>query len=73
MKYKPYKILNIVKCSRNFVFEKRTDQKTLTHKISVMERTVVFSKKKGTVKNNVKRMLYMDIFWLLLSGGPFLG
>ena len=35
--------------------------------------TIVFSKKKETVKSNVKRRLYMDIFWILLGGGPFFG
>ena len=43
--------------------------KTLSHKISVTQSTIVFLNKKETVKSNVKRRLYMDINWLLVGGG----
>ena len=33
LKYKLQKILNIVKCSRNFEFEKRTDQNFITQNL----------------------------------------
>ena len=46
--------------------------KTLSHKISVTERNIAFRRKRNC-QSNVKRRLYMNIFWLLRGGGPFFG
>ena len=65
LKYKPSKILNIVKCSRNFEIEKRPDQNFITQ-ISVTERYIAFRRKK-TVKTMSKGgyiWINFGFFWV---------
>ena len=52
------KILNNVKCCRNFEFEKRADQ-TLSNKIFIME--ILHFKEKETVKTMSKGAIYQYI------------
>ena len=53
------KILNIEKCSRNFEFEKQTDQNFITQ-----NRNRIFEEKETAKTANVKRSLYLNIFLL---------
>ena len=48
LKYKLQKILNIVKCSRNFEFEKRTDQNFITQ--NLLHGNICISKKNKLLK-----------------------
>ena len=74
-------ILNIVKCSRNFEFQKRTDQNFVTQNLHHGKECCV-SKKKKLLKYCQKEVIYenilvfagwwwvmVDVFWLVVSVG----
>ena len=68
LKYKLQIILNNVKCSRNFEFEKRADQNFITQNLH--HGNIAF-RRKETIKTISKGTIY--IFWLLPGGSPFFG
>ena len=55
LKYKLQKILNILKCSKNFEFEKRTDQNCITQNVR-HGRECRISTKKKLLKQSQKDM-----------------
>ena len=61
-----------MKSSSNFEFKKRTDQNFITQNLRDLKEYRI-SKKKKLLKQCQKRRLYLNIFWLLLGGGPFFG
>ena len=67
MKYKPYKILNIVKCSRNFEFQKQTDQNFFTQNL-FQEKVYCISKKKELLKECQKEFMWIYEYILAFAG-----
>ena len=57
MKYKLLKILNFVKCSRNFEFEKRTDQNFIRQNLRHGKEYFI-SKKKKLLKQCLKEVVH---------------
>ena len=83
MKHKPYKILNLVKCtkcSRNLEFEKQTDQKFITQNLCHEKEHCIWKKKK-LLKQCLKEVIYEYIlafagwwffFWEMVSSGGYI-
>ena len=75
MKYKLWKIFNIVKCSRNFEFGKRTDQNFVTQ-MSLSRKGLSYFRRKKNLKQCQKEVIYgyilafagwWSIFWVMVG------
>ena len=83
MKHKPYKILNLVKCtkcSRNLEFEKQTDQNFVKQNLRY-GKEYFLSKKKKLLKQCLKEFIYecilvfggwWSIFWEMVGSGGYI-
>ena len=74
------KILNIVKCSRNFEFEKQADQNFITHNLRHGKEYCILKEKK-LLKQCQKEVIYeyilafagwWSIFWVVVGGGGYI-
>ena len=72
--------MNIVKCSRNFEFEKRTDQNFISQNLRHVKEYRI-SKKKKLLKQYQKEVVYecalafsgwWSIFWVVVGGGGYI-
>ena len=81
LKYKLSKILNIVKCSRNFEFEKGTDQNFITQNLCHVKDYCIFEEKRNCENQYRKEVIYgytlafagwWSILWVVVGSGGYI-